>query len=137
MAEFIMKNMLRERGIYNIEVASAATSTEEIWGSVGNPIYPPAKAALREHNIPFDEHHAVQYRRSDYDKYDLIIGMDSANMRNIIRMSGGGDPDKKIHKLLEYCGETVDVSDPWYSGDFERAFYDIERGCRALIETLE
>ena len=133
MAEFIMKKMVNDAGRDDICIASAATSTEEIWHGVGNPIYPPAQAMLRQKGIPFDDHRAVQITRSDYDRYDMIIAMDRANVRNIMRITGG-DPDDKIRLLLSYCGIDRDVDDPWYSGDFETAFNDIYMGCEALIK---
>ena len=135
MAEYIMKKLAADAGRDDIICASSATSTEEIWGDIGNPIYPPAKDMMHRRGIPFDEHHAVQLRRSDYAAYDLIIGMDSANIRNIMRITGG-DLDGKIHKLLSFAGSSRDVADPWYSGDFSTAFDDIMTGCTALMAKL-
>ncbi len=132
MAEFIMKKMAEESGRDDLFISSAATSTEEIWNGIGNPIYPPAQEILRRKGIPFDDHRAVQMTRSDYDQYDRIIAMDRYNVRNILRITYG-DPDHKICRLLEYCGLDRDVADPWYSGDFETAFRDIYMGCEALI----
>ena len=135
MAEFIFRDMIDKRGIRNISCASAATSTEEIWGGSGNPIYPPAKRVMKEHSIPFDEHYAVQIKKSDYDKYDFIIGMDRMNIRNILYITGG-DPDKKVCTLLSFTGCSADVSDPWYTHDFETAYRDITAGCEALVKYL-
>ena len=135
MAEFIFRDMLDKRGIRNISCASAATSTEEIWGGRGNPIYPPAQRVMREHGIPFDEHHAVQIQKSDYDRYDLIIGMDRMNIRNILHITGG-DPDKKVCTLMSFTGSSANVSDPWYTDDFETAYRDITEGCEALVRYL-
>ena len=136
MAEFIFKKMLRERGLEDrFAVASSATSTEEIWGGVGNPVYPPACEELARHGIACDGKRAVQLRREDYDKYDLFIGMDSANVRNMHRMLGG-DPEGKIRKLMDYTGRGGDVADPWYSERFDIAYRDIEQGCRALLAEL-
>ncbi len=136
MAEFILRDMVKRRGIEKeFVIASAATSTEEIWGDVGNPVYPPAKAELAAHGIKCDGKRAVQLKRSDYEKYDLFIGMDSANIRNMHRMLGG-DPDGKIRKLMEYTDRGGDVADPWYSDRFDIAYRDIEEGCRALLDTL-
>ena len=136
MAEFIFKKMLRERGLEDrFAVASSATSTEEIWGGVGNPVYPPAREELALHGISCDGKRAVQLRREDYDKYDLFIGMDSANVRNMHRMLGG-DPEGKIRKLMDYTGRGGDVADPWYSERFDIAYRDIEQGCRALLAEL-
>ena len=136
MAEFIFKAMIRERGMEGrFDVASSATSTEEIWGGVGNPVYPPAREELARHGIACDGKRAVQLRREDYDKYDLFIGMDSANVRNMHRMLGG-DPEGKIRKLMDYTGRGGDVADPWYSERFDIAYRDIEEGCQALLEEL-
>ena len=136
MVEFIFKKMLRERGLEDrFVVASSATSTEEIWGGVGNPVYPPAKEELARHGISCDGKRAVQLRREDYGMYDLFIGMDSANVRNMHRMLGG-DPESKIRKLMDYTGRGGDVADPWYSERFDIAYRDISDGCAALLEEL-
>lgn len=135
MAEFIFKDILLKEGVESqFYVASSATSTEEIWGDIGNPVYPPAKAELKSHGISCDGKHAVQLKKNDYDKYDLFVGMDSANIRNMHRILGA-DNKGKIHKLLDYCGGG-DVADPWYSGDFKTTYQDILRGCKALYESL-
>ena len=137
MAEFIFKDMLKKEGLKSgFFVASSATSTEEIWGNVGNPVYPPARAELAKHGISADGKRAVQLTAADYSKYDLFIGMDSANIRNMHRILGG-DPDGKIHKLKEYSGDGGDVSDPWYSDRFDIAYNDIYEGCRALLDNLK
>ena len=136
MAEFILKDMVQKRHLAeHFRIASAATSTEEIWNGIGNPVYPPAKAKLAEHGIGCDGKQAVQLTRADYAKYDFLIGMDSANIRNMQRMLGG-DPEGKIYKLLSFAGLEQDISDPWYTGDFDRAYRDIELGCRSLMEYL-
>lgn len=133
MAEFVMKHLVREAGIeqmYYIE--SAATSTEEI----GNEVYPPARRKLAEHHISCAGKTARQMTRGDYERFDLIICMDSQNVRNIMRIIGS-DPDGKVHKLMEYTGDTLrDVADPWYTGDFEATWQDVLAGCRALIASL-
>ena len=136
MAEFIFKKMLRERGLEDrFVVASSATSTEEIWGGVGNPVYPPAKEERARHGISCEGKRAVQLRREDYDKYDVFIGMDSANVRNMQRMLGG-DPEGKIRKLMDYTPRGGDVADPWYSERFDIAYRDIYEGCAALLERV-
>ena len=136
MAEFIFKKMLRERGLEDrFVVASSATSTEEIWGGVGNPVYPPVKEELARHGISCEGKRAVQLRREDYDKYDVFIGMDSANVRNMQRMLGG-DPEGKIRKLMDYTPRGGDVADPWYSERFDIAYRDIYEGCAALLERV-
>ena len=136
MAEFIFKKLIKERHIEDrFTVSSSATSTEEIWRGQGNPVYPPAKAELLRHGITCDGKRAVQLKSEDYEKYDLFIGMDSANIRNMNRILGG-DPDKKIRKLMEYTSRGGDVADPWYSDRFDIAFRDIYEGCEALFEDL-
>ena len=132
MAEFIFKRLVEESGeSRNFEIASRATSNEEI----GNPVYPPARRELSRHGISCEGKYATALLRSDYGKYDLIIGMDSANMRNMNRIFGG-DPDCKIKKLMDYTERGGDVCDPWYFGNFEGVFRDIYEGCEALFEQL-
>lgn len=116
-------------------IASSATGTEEIWNVVGNPVYPPVKAVLEGHGIDPSGKRAVQLKASDYDKYDFFIGMDSNNIRNMTRILGG-DKDSKIHKLMEYTGSNSDVSDPWYTRDFDTCYKDIYAGCEALLNSL-
>jgi len=136
MAEFILKDLVSKAGFsQRFFIASAATSTEEIWNGVGNPVYPPARAKLKEHGIDCGGKRAVQLQRSDYDKYDYLIGMDSANIRNMHRILGG-DPDRKVYKLLSFAGSQRDVADPWYTGDFDSAYDDIAEGCGGLFEQL-
>lgn len=136
MAEFIMKDMVAGAGLAEqFRIASAATSTEEIWNGVGNSVYPPAKAKLREHGIDCAGKRAVQLTRGDYEKYDYLIGMDSANICNMHRMLGG-DPEGKIFKLLSFAGAERDIADPWYTGDFEAAYADIVEGCQGLLRDL-
>ncbi|MBQ3093969.1 MAG: low molecular weight phosphotyrosine protein phosphatase [Clostridia bacterium] len=133
MAEFIFKDKIKARGVEDrFEVASCATSTEEIFGGVGNPVYPPAKRELARHGISCDGKRAVQLKKSDYDAYDALICMDQNNVRNALRMLGG-DPDGKISRLMDHTSRGGDVADPWYSGDFETAYRDIEEGCEALL----
>ena len=133
MAEFIMKDLVKKANLTSeFTIASSATSTEEI----GNPVYPPAKAELKRHDIFCDDNkYAIQLKRSDYDKYDLFVVMDSENVRNVRRIFKN-DPENKIHKLLEYAGRNNDVSDPWYSRRFDAAFTDIYEGCNALLKKL-
>ena len=137
MAEFVLKKMVSERGMADqFYIASSATSTEEIWGDVGNPVYPPAKAELAKHGISCEGKRAVQLTRADYDKYDLFIGMDSANIRNMHRMLGG-DPQGKIRKLMDYTDRGGDVADPWYTRRFDVTYADILAGCEGLLDTLK
>ena len=136
MAEFILKDMVEKRGTaHEYFISSAATSTEEIYNGIGNPVYPPAQRELALHGISCGEKRAVQLRKSDYDKYDYIIGMDSANIRNM-HIILGGDRDKKILKLKELT-DGGDVADPWYSGDFAKTYEDIYKGCEALLKMIE
>lgn len=132
MAEFCMRDLLKKAGYENrVSVASAATSTEEL----GCSVYPPAKRKLKEHGIDCTGKTARRVTAADYGKYDLIVGMDAANMRNMRRIIGE-DRDGKYHLLLEFAGRDGDISDPWYSGDFDSAWDDIEAGCRALLRYL-
>jgi len=136
MAEFIMKDMVAKRGLADkFHIASCATSTEEIWHGVGNPVYPPARRELAKHGISCDGKRAVQITPEDYDKYDIILCMDSNNMRNIKRIISA-DPDGKIHKLMAFAGTDADVADPWYTGDFTTTYNDVLTGCTGLLEYL-
>ena len=129
MAEMILKHLLRERGLSDgFEVASAATSTEEI----GNPVYPPARRELTAHGVPVEKRGARQVTQRDYAYYDLIIGMDNANIRNLHRMLGG-DPDGKIRRLMDFTSRPGEVSDPWYSDRFDVCYRDVLEGCEALL----
>ena len=130
MAEFVMKDLVKKAGLESqFHIASAATSTEEI----GNPVYPPARRKLAEHGIGCAGKTARQLTRADYGQYDLLIGMDSANLRNMRRICGG-DPDGKIHLLMDYTGRPGEVADPWYTGDFEATWRDVLEGCGELLE---
>ena len=132
MAEFIMKHLVSQAGRSDeFEIASAAVSTEEI----GNDIYPPAKRMLTSQNIPFTHHSARQMTRADYAYYDHIICMDQSNLRwlNYIIPS---DSAHKVTLLMQWAGKTRDVADPWYTGDFSKAFNDILEGCQALLNQL-
>lgn len=132
MAEFIFKDLTNKKGIADrFYVASAATSYEEI----GNPVYPPARKKLSEHGINPAGKTAIHMNREDYDAYDLLIGMEQMNIRNMLRIVGN-DPQGKIHRLLDYSKHTRDISDPWYTGDFDRAYEDILEGCEALLQYL-
>ena len=136
MAEFIMKKMVEEAGLSDqFYIASAATSSEEIWNGVGNPVYPPAKAELKKHGISCEGKRAVQLTKSDYDKYDFIIGMERMNMRYMLRIVGK-DPEKKLSLLLDYSDDPRDISDPWYTGEFGKTYRDIVEGCEGLMEFL-
>ncbi len=137
MAEFIFKDLIRKKGIENkYIVQSSATSTEEIWGGIGNSVYPPVREELKKHGIDCSGKRAVQITRADYEKYDLLVAMDSNNIRNLVSIIGS-DPDGKVHKLLSFAGRLDDVSDPWYSRDFATCYKDILEGCKALLDKLE
>ncbi|MGO5050388.1 low molecular weight protein-tyrosine-phosphatase [Dysosmobacter sp. Sow4_B12] len=132
MAEFVMKDLVRKAGAdTEFFIASAATSTEEI----GNPVYPPARRKLAEHGIGCAGKTARQLRREDYDRFDLLIGMDGANLRNMRRICGG-DPEGKLSLLLDWTGRPGDVADPWYTGDFEATWRDVLAGCQGLLAAL-
>ena len=136
MAEFVFKDMLARRGLEGeFEVRSAATSDEEIWGGVGNPVYPPARKELAKHGISCEGKRAVQLVRSDYGKYDYLIGMEQRNLRY---MEGilGGDPEKKVYKLMDFTPEGGNIADPWYTGDFEGVYQQIVQGCEGFLNYL-
>ena len=133
MAEFVMKDLVEKAGLeWAFEIASAATSTEEI----GHPVYPPARRKLAEHGIGCAGKTARQLRREDYEYYDYLIGMDGANLRNMRRICNG-DPEGKISLLLDHTNRPADVADPWYTGDFEATWQDVLEGCRCLLEKLK
>ena len=129
MAEFVMKDLVKKAGLESqFQIASAATSTEEI----GNPVYPPARRKLAEHGISCAGKTARQLTKADYAQYDLLIGMDRANIRNMNRICGG-DPDGKIKLLLNYTDRPGEVADLWYTGDFDATWRDVLAGCQGLL----
>ena len=133
MAEFVMKDLVKKAGLESrFHIESAATSTEEI----GNPVYPPARRKLAEHGIDCARKTARQLRRSDYADWDLLVGMDRANRRNMERICGG-DPDGKIRLLMDYTNRPGDVADPWYTDDFETTWRDVLAGCQGLLDACE
>ena len=147
MSEFILKDMVEKRGLQSqFEIASAATSTEEIWNGRGNPVYPPAKEELRKHGIgntaytSFASKRARQVTREDYTYYDYLLCADSNNIRNTIRITGP-DTDNKIKLLLDFAKDErhrgKSIADPWYSGDFTATYTDVVNGCMGLLEYLE
>jgi len=136
MAEFVLKDMVRQEGIAEqFLIQSAATSTEEIWNGIGNPVYPPAREELRKHGISCEGKRAVQVTKKDYGKYDYIFGMDQRNMRNMLRIFGG-DPAGKVRPLLEMAGRRGDIADPWYTGNFQLTYSDIEESCKGFLQYL-
>ena len=133
MAEFVMKDLVNQKGISDkFEIASAATSTEEI----GNPVYPPAKRKLAEHGLTCDGKTARQMTKADYSYYDYIIAMDRYNLKNMTRFTGG-DPDKKVSLLMEFTSRPGDVADPWYTGDFDATWNDVYEGCSGVLRYIE
>ena len=136
MAEFIFKKLALDASVADdFYVCSSATSTEEIWRGIGNPVYPPAREELSRHGISCEGKRAVQLTADDADKYDLFVGMDSANIRNMKRILGD-KAEGKIFKLMDYTERKGDVSDPWYTDRFDIAYRDIYDGCKALLNTL-
>ena len=132
MAEMILRDMVRRRGLEaEFVIASAATSTEEI----GNPVYPPARRMLASHGIDCGGKRAVQLCRADYDRYDLLLGMETANIRRMCAICGG-DPEGKIARLLDGTPNPRDIADPWYTGDFQSTWDDLVEGCTALLDRL-
>ncbi len=133
MAEFVMKDLVKKAGLENeFHIESAATSTEEI----GNPVYPPARRELAKHGIGCAGHAARQLRPEDYGEFDLLVGMDKANIRNIRRICGG-DSENKIRLLMDFTDHPSEVADPWYTGDFETTWRDVLEGCQGLLEHLQ
>lgn len=133
MAEFVMKDLVRKAGrAAEFSIASAATSTEEL----GNPVYPPARRMMAAHGIDCTGKTARQLRKADYAQYDYLIGMDQANFRNMQRMCGG-DPDGKIHLLLDFTDRPGQVADPWYTGDFQATWEDVLEGCEGLLRHID
>ena len=132
MAEFVMKKLVKEAGLAReFEIASAATSREEI----GNPVYPPARRELAKHGLSCSGKYARQMTAADYDRYDHILIMDGNNRRNILRIIGS-DPESKVRRLMDYTDRPRDVADPWYTGDFETTYRDVDEGCRALLDYI-
>lgn len=133
MAEFVFKDMVEKAGLsHNFEIASAATSTEEL----GNPVYPPARRKLAEHGIKCNGHSAHQMTYDEYLHYDMIICMDQNNLRNIRRIIGD-DPEHKVIRLLDLTDSPHDVADPWYTGNFDATYHDVVAGCTALLDDLK
>lgn len=136
MAEFVMKDMVARADRQDeFEIASAATSREEIWNGVGNPVYPPARKEMERHGLSCDGKRAVQVTKADYDYYDYLICMDRNNIRNTKRIVGE-DPDNKISLLLSHAGRDQEVADPWYTGNFTDTWNDVYEGCQALLRKL-
>jgi Protein-tyrosine-phosphatase len=136
MAEFMFKDEIRKLGKEELfEVESAATSSEEIWNGVGNPVYPPAKKILASHGISCEGKHARKLTKDDYLRFDYIIGMDDMNRRNMLRILDG-DPEGKVSLLMDYTDNPRSVADPWYTGDFHKTYDDISEGIAGLLAKL-
>ncbi len=132
MAEFVLKDIVKQQGLEDrFEIASAATSQEEL----GNPPHSGTRQKLREHGISCTGKTARLLEPQDYYHYDLIVGMDSSNVRNILRLMGG-DPGRKVHRLLDFAGRDGDIADPWYTGNFEATWQDVQAGCMGLLRAL-
>ena len=132
MAEFVMKDLVNKKGMADqFEIASAATSTEEI----GNPVYPPAKRKLKEHGISCEGKTARQMTKADYTYYNYIIAMDRFNLKNMTKFVGN-DPDNKVSLLMDFTSQPKDVADPWYTGDFDATWDDVYEGCVGILKKL-
>ena len=132
MAEYVMKHLVQKNGLeHDIFIDSAATSTEEI----GNGVHHGTRRKLAQVGIPCGDHRARQVTWADYQHFDLLIGMDDANLRNLRRMLGN-DPDGKISLLLDYTGRPGPIADPWYTGDFDATYRDVLEGCQGLLNKL-
>ena len=132
MAEFVLKDMVKKRGIEKeFFISSAATSTEEI----GNSVHRGTREKLKQYGISTEGKYAVQLKRQDYQKYDYILAMDKANVKNIQRIVGE-DSQNKVHLLLSYAEKNRDIADPWYTGDFDKTYDDIVEGCNAFLNKI-
>ena len=138
MAEFIMKKLVTDAGLQkDFYISSSATSCEEIWNDIGNPVYPPARSELKKHGISCEGKRAVQLKASDYDYSDYLIGMDNRNIRNMERMTNH-KKGEKIALMLEYAGMIgSECQDPWYNSRFDQTYRDVVTGCTAFLEYLE
>ncbi len=136
MAEIIFRDMVSKEGRSGgFIISSSATSNENVWNGVGAEVYPPAKKILAVHGLSAAGKRAVQLKAADYEKYDMFICMDRNNMRGVVRILGPGCAGK-VSLLMDYTGRPGDVSDPWYTGDFETAYRDIYEGCSGLLAYL-
>lgn len=137
MCEFVLKKMVSDRGIADrFEIASAATTAEEIWGGRGNPVYPPARKVLLAHGIDPSGKCARLMTRADYRYFDYLVGMDDENIYDMKDIAGG-DPGHKIYKLLDFTDHPRDVADPWYTRKFDRTWEDVVDGCEGLLMYLD
>lgn len=133
MAEFVMKDLIKKAGLtQEFEIASAATSTEEI----GSPVHPGTRNKLKQYGISTAGKYAVQLKKSDYENYDYIVGMDSQNIRNMLRILNG-DPQGKICRLLDFAINPGDIADPWYTGNFDKTYTDVLEGCQSMLSKIK
>ena len=133
MAEYVMKHLVQKNGLeHDVFIDSAATSTEEI----GNGVHHGTRRKLAQAGIPCGDHRARQVTWADYQHFDLLIGMDDANLRNLRRMLKN-DPDGKISLLLDYTDRPGPIADPWYTGDFDATYRDVLEGCQGLLNKLD
>ena len=136
VAEFILKDMAAKRGKSDeLYIASAATSSEEIWNGVGNPVYPPARQELKKHGISCEGKRAVQLTKEDYQRFDYLLGMEQWNIKNMMRILKS-DPEGKVKRLLDFSDHPRDIADPWYTGEFASTYRDLVEGCEALWDFL-
>ena len=131
MAEFVLKDLVKKRGCENFVIASAATSYEEI----GNDTHYGTKEVLRRHGVPFTRRAAARLTKADCENFDYIIGMDTANIRNILNI-GGAAAQGKTYMLLEFAGLSRSIADPWYTGDFDTTYNDVVMGCNAFLDSI-
>ena len=137
MAEFIFKDMVKKQHLEKqFLIASAATSTEEIWNGVGNPVYPPARQELRRHGLSCEGKRATLLVREDYQRYDFLLGMERWNISNMMKILRS-DPDGKVSRLLGFSDHPRDIADPWYTGEFGTTYDDIVEGCEAFLKYLK
>lgn len=133
MAEFVMNKLIMEKGLSDKIIArSCAVSREEI----GNDIHRGTREILIKYDIPFSSRQAVQLTKADYERYDYLVAMDESNLRFIKRIIGA-DYGNKVSLLLSFAGEDISISDPWYTGDFERTYRDVLKGCKALLDKIQ
>ena len=133
MAEYVLKDMIHRFGLeQEFFIDSAGTSREEL----GNPVHPGTRRKLKQEGIPCGDHRARQLRKEEYAEYDYLIGMDQWNIRNMLRILGG-DPDRKVYRLLDFTEDSRDIADPWYTGDFDATYRDVCKGCREFLYYLE
>ena len=137
MAEFVFRDLLKHKNLSEyFFISSSAVSSEEISYGIGNPVYPPAKAELKKHGINCDFKRACLLKKSDYDEYDMIIGMDASNIRGINRIINA-DKDNKVYRLSDFSSDKSDISDPWYHGNFELTYREIYDGCTGLLSYIQ